>query len=290
VLARADDYADALAGAPLAARDGAPILLTGSDRLAADVEEELVRLGARTVILLGGTAALSPAVAADTAAVEGVARVERVSGANRFATAAALAETVTAVAAETSTAYLVEGLDPDPTRGWPDAVSVAGLAAFEGRPVLLTATEALPPATAEALEEGGYERVVVVGGEGAVSRSVVKEVERLGLAVERVAGGDRYATAVAIARRGLAAGMRAGRTLLATGASFSDALAAGPVAAAVGGPVVLADPLGLERTPDLARYLDDVSGGVERVRLVGGPAVLPPPFRVELERALTPLP
>jgi Tol biopolymer transport system component len=63
VVARADAYPDALAGGPLAAALGAPILLTGSDGLDPILPAEIDRLGARTAYLLGGTGALSAAVA-----------------------------------------------------------------------------------------------------------------------------------------------------------------------------------------------------------------------------------
>jgi putative cell wall-binding protein len=62
VLARADVYADALVAAPLARRLSAPILLTGSDGLDARVAQELGRLNAHRVFVMGGTAALSEQV------------------------------------------------------------------------------------------------------------------------------------------------------------------------------------------------------------------------------------
>jgi putative cell wall-binding protein len=290
VLARADGYADALAGSPLAAELGAPILLTSADRLADAAAEEIDRLGATRVVLLGGEAALSSDVAAQAAARPGVTAVDRVSGHNRFATAAAVAERVTAAAAETSTVYIVEGLDPDPSRGWPDAVSVAGLAGFEGRAVLLVTTEELPDDTVAAIRGIGARRAVVVGGPQAVSDGVLAELGALGLEVERVAGNDRYETSVAVAQRSVAAGMSASRTLVATGLDFPDALAAGPVAATVGGPVVLAAGTDLGATPAVTAYIERNAGRFERIRLIGGPAVLTPRFRVELERAAAPLP
>lgn len=62
VLARADQFPDALAGGPLAARLDAPLLLTGRDGLDARVAEEIERLGATGAVLLGGPSALSPAI------------------------------------------------------------------------------------------------------------------------------------------------------------------------------------------------------------------------------------
>ncbi|HBI55793.1 MAG TPA: hypothetical protein DDY38_03070, partial [Firmicutes bacterium] len=59
VLARGDDYADALAGVPLAYQLNAPILLTHTNRLITSTKDEIIRLGANKVIILGGTGAVS---------------------------------------------------------------------------------------------------------------------------------------------------------------------------------------------------------------------------------------
>ena len=63
VLARADAFADGLAGTPLAAALGGPLLLTSSDHLDTVTRDEIARVlpeGGR-VVLLGGPAALSDA-------------------------------------------------------------------------------------------------------------------------------------------------------------------------------------------------------------------------------------
>lgn len=73
--------------------------------------------------------------------------------------------------------------------------------------------------------------------------------ERFGLAwakvgtVSRIAGADRYATAAAISRSTFSAGVPV--AYVATGTNFPDALAAGPVAAAAGAPILLASPTSL---------------------------------------------
>ena len=66
-LASGADYPDALAGAPVAARDGAPLLLTQRDCVPASTLTELIRLGATKIVVLGGTSAVSEAAANLTA-------------------------------------------------------------------------------------------------------------------------------------------------------------------------------------------------------------------------------
>ncbi|MBQ1903989.1 MAG: cell wall-binding repeat-containing protein, partial [Ruminococcus sp.] len=58
-IANATNFADALAGVPLAAAYNAPILLTGKDAVADETAAEIKRLGAGKAIILGGVGAVS---------------------------------------------------------------------------------------------------------------------------------------------------------------------------------------------------------------------------------------
>lgn len=62
-LASGADYPDALAGAPVAAKAGAPLLLTSRDCVPASTLAELTRLGTTNIVVLGGTSAVSDAAA-----------------------------------------------------------------------------------------------------------------------------------------------------------------------------------------------------------------------------------
>ena len=90
VLARGDDYADALAGVPLAYALDAPILLTPSARLSSLVRDEIIRLNAKEVIVLGGYGAISEEVE-DILTTELGLAVKRIAGSNRYGTAAEIA-------------------------------------------------------------------------------------------------------------------------------------------------------------------------------------------------------
>ncbi|MDS8741894.1 cell wall-binding repeat-containing protein, partial [Streptococcus pneumoniae] len=129
VLARGDNYADALAGVPLAKKHDAPLLLSRTAKLPADTYEEIKRLGAKTVHVLGGTGAISDAVVKQLKS-DGIT-VERISGADRFETAAKIAEKF----GKSESAIVVSGTN------FPDALSVASYAGSEGTPILLSRTE-----------------------------------------------------------------------------------------------------------------------------------------------------
>src|SRR5699024_1991662 len=94
VLARADQYPDALAGTALAAAGNAPLLITSSDDLVEAVGTEITRVlgGEGVVHLVGGTAALQPTVEQQVTQLG--ADVVRHEGPTRFETAAAVAHTL----------------------------------------------------------------------------------------------------------------------------------------------------------------------------------------------------
>lgn len=264
VLARADDPADALTGTALAGRFGAPLLTTPGDHLPDRLRAELSRLRVRTVWLLGGPAAIGPAVA-ERLRSDGLA-VRRLAGPDRFATAAAVADALGA----RGSAVVVRGAAPDPARAWPDALAVSGLAATEARagraaPVLLVSSE-LPQATLDAVTTHGVERANLFGGPVAIPDRVADDLARHGVTVARSAGPDRYATSTAVADR-TAAGACA-PVILVSGATFADGLPAGALAGRLGATLLLTAP---ERLPDAAvGWLDAHADHLGDLLVVGG--------------------
>jgi hypothetical protein len=79
------------------------------------------------------------------------------------------------------------------------AMPAAGLAAKTGAPVLWTAEDRLPQATARAIKARKSPRIYVIGPSSAVSSKVVKRLGKLG-DVRRVDGDDPVSNAVAVAR------------------------------------------------------------------------------------------
>ncbi|MDP9023633.1 MAG: cell wall-binding repeat-containing protein [Actinomycetota bacterium] len=226
VLARADDFPDALAGAPLATAVDGPLLLSGAERLADATAGELRRVlppGA-TVYLLGGRSALSEQVAADVQAIG--LNPQRVAGTDRFGTAAA----ASAVLPAGDAAVVASGFS------FPDALAASSPAAIGGMPIVLTAPDSLPPATREFLAARNYPVVYVVGGTAVVNDQVAAELDQLAGEVHRLAGPSRFDTAAVIAGAFFASPQT---VAVASGERFPDALAGGPHAAAHGAPLML---------------------------------------------------
>lgn len=274
VVAGAHDYADALGGGPVAALLGGPLLLTGQDRLHDAAADEIIRLSATRVVLMGGQAALSDQVERDLQAI-GVTDVVRLAGANRFDTARLAAEFLGA-----ERVYVAEG-----NVGWPDAVAVSGLAAFQQRPILLTERTRLPAETRQALEALSASEAVIVGGRAVVSDDVTTQLESEGPAVSRLAGTNRYETSRAVTDQAVAAGMSPASTWLAGGGNWPDSLSAGPAAAHDAGVVLLVDGDNPDASSATRDWLVDHGAELDRVTLVGGPDVLSPATAVLVQRA-----
>jgi putative cell wall-binding protein len=253
-LVTGSTFPDALAAAPAAAVDGAPVLLTNRDELPSATTAALVDLVPESIIVVGGEGAISAAVFdALDAFTDGP--VTRVAGATRYTTAVELSQR--AFPTTVGAVYLASGT------GFADALSGAGAAAaFPSSPLLLTAPDALTVATREEIVRLRPEVVYVLGGSGAVADAVVAAVESFGITVERVAGADRYATSRALA----AQWARSDEVVLATGTSFPDGLVAG----ALGLPLLLVPP-GVLSTSTLAA----INGlGATTALVMGGTAAV----------------
>jgi lysozyme len=245
VLARGDLYPDALVGAPLARAKSGPLLLTPADSLDPRVAAELTRVlgpqSGKTVYLLGGSGALSPAVQSAVANLG--FRPVRLDGKDRFGTAAAVAHAL----GDPDTVYLATGTN------FPDALVAGDAAASHDGSVLLTDGSVMPPGLSSYLTG---RTVKTIGGPAhAAFPSAPSYVGR-----------DRYQTSTLVAA-GEFAGSSAGTTGpgsvgVATGTNFPDALAGSPFLAAVGSglaPLVLTTPTALPAV--VSSYLGSLAAG-----------------------------
>jgi putative cell wall-binding protein len=222
------DFPDALAGGPAAGIQGGPVLLTEKGRLPPATRDELARLRPGRIVVLGGTGAVSATVAQQLQAYT-PAPVERLQGADRFATAVAVSRS--AFAPGVSAAFVATGA------AFPDALAAGPAAIKVGGPVLLTQPGSLPAATRNELVRLAPSTVYLIGGTSAVSESVRLAIaQATGKPVVRLAGADRYSTAVAVSKAFFAL---PASVYLATGANFPDALATVQAAGRAGSPLLL---------------------------------------------------
>ncbi|TLS38487.1 SpoIID/LytB domain-containing protein [Pseudalkalibacillus caeni] len=218
-------FADALAAAPLAYKENAPILLTHPNNLTDATREEIKRLNPERVILIGGTASISTNVGNQVKQLVG--NVDRIGGGDRFEVAYNISKDL----GTSSKAVIANGLK------FPDALAIAPYAAKEGYPILLTLDNRLPTATKSALS--GKNETLVIGGEGSVGQSVYDQLPGR----KRIGGADRYEVATNIVRE---LNLPAEKAFLATGLTFADALTGSVLAAKQEAPLLLSRP---ERLP-----------------------------------------
>ena len=194
--------------------------------------------------------------------------VDRIAGADRTRTAAALA--LESFPEPDSAQVVVLARDDvfaDGLAGSPLAGTLIG-------PLLLTNSLALSVPAAEAIDvvlaPGGT--VFVLGGPRAVSPGVVAELTGLGYAVERIGGTDRFHTATLIADR-IGRERPIARVFLATGMTFPDALSASSAAGLTDGVVVLTAGTAMPATTAgwLARH-----AGLRTTAVGGGAAAAAP--------------
>lgn len=258
VLASGTAFPDALAGGPLAAGLGAPLLLTAPGALPAVTRQALIQLGVRRAVVLGGEAAVAPAVVDELAAM-GIS-VRRIGGATRIETAEALAAEL---GAPNQRAILASAAE------FADALSATVPAATARAPLLLTWPEGIAATTLDTLRQLGVREVVIAGGPRAVGTAVEDTLRTAGFAVTRIAGPDRYGTSVALLR--WARTLPTDQVVVASGRTFPDALAGGPYAVRVGAPLVLVDPEDIDCVcaTDTRTYLEQDTT-LRRATILGG--------------------
>jgi len=223
VVVNGSRFPDALAGAPLAALHGGPLLTVDARSVPAATRAELERLRPQVVRVVGGPVSVSDDVLRELQRL--APSVQRVEGDDRYATAARVA--TTEFADDADEVVVASG------EAFPDALAGGAAGAAVGSPLLLTGRDQLPPATRDAVAQLRPTRITLVGGTAVVSTQVQQQLEALAPgAVVRLQGADRYATAARVAQDTWES---APSPLLASGEAFPDALAG----AALGRPLLL---------------------------------------------------
>ncbi len=116
-----------------------------------------------------------------------------------------------------------------------DALAATPLAYQKDGPILLTQSGQLTAATREEIVRLKAKQAIIVGGTASVSDTVSAELKKLGLAVQRLGGKDRFEVAYRVSQE-MADSEAA---VIAYGLVFSDALSIAPYAAQHGYPILL---------------------------------------------------
>lgn len=256
ILVDSRNFPDALAAGPLAARLGAPILLTGPS-VSTDVRGELARLGVSRVLVVGGPNSVPDEVVADLSATW---PVRRIAGDGRDQTSVAVAQEILKT---TGVADVIVASGAT----FPDALAAGPLAAARGTAILLVDPVNGSQAVQSFVDAADPKALTVVGGKASVPNDVAQAVAQ-GRSWTRLAGTGRFETAAAVFEAAKAAGADTRHVLVASGEGFPDALAAGAAIAHDGGVLVLTGKYGVPEPSQ--QVLASGKGAYRSWRAVGG--------------------
>jgi subtilisin family serine protease/putative cell wall-binding protein len=262
LLATGLDFPDALAGASLGKIKNAPLLLVTSYEQSAVTLNEIQRVlkPGGSVYILGGEGVVPPIFATN---LQGKGySVKRLAGANRYATAVAIATEVKAHGG--GEVIVATGAN------FPDSLSISSYAAANGIPMVLVQENTIPIEVLLYLGGLGPTKITIVGGTGVVSSTVESSLTQLkqDLTIRRFGGVDRFDTCAKINQA--LYGNNSSTIFVATGFDFPDALAGSVLAGFNNAPIILVGPT---QIPDaVLGYITQLNH--KKVVTLGGEGVL----------------
>lgn len=236
VLASGYNFADALSAGQLAAALNAPLILS-KDQLDSRTSDEIAKLKPKNIYIVGGETALSSNIEESVKSVVNDINIERLKGNDRY-------ETSVKVMEKTKEFVDAEYLLIASGKNFPDALSTTSFMADHKALMVLSDGNSYPKSDLQEIAIGGVNQLPLNGFTG-----------------ERIAGNDRYQTALAIAKRSFESNENA---ILANSKVFADSLSAVSVAKNYKAPIILTDNENL--TQSTKSYLENMNS----VTIIGG--------------------
>ena len=191
ILVDGTNFPDVITLSTLANQKRVPILLTQPKALNS-VTNRLLGAWRIDKVTIGGEKTSVSKNVEDTVKTKTKA-VDRIGGATRYETAYKVADQVRRLTNNEKDLILVDGTK------FPDGITISSLAAKFKAPILLTKPDKLHPVTKAAVSQWGIENLLIGGGYNSVSKNIEDTIRIKNK--ERVAGSDRYNTAVEISKR-----------------------------------------------------------------------------------------
>lgn len=255
VLASGQNIADALVASSYADIEEAPILLTNKNSISDEVLDEIERLKADKVVIVGGQSSISSSV--ESRLKKEDIKVTRISGSDRFDTSDKLSQEVSRLSKKSSQAILVNGYKNI------DALSVSSLATKEELPILLNGRNVLNMSVKNRLKQMNVNKVYIIGGNNSISSDVEKELKKMQISVVRLSGTDRYETSANIAKY---AYKDFDEAIVASGENPVDALAASTLTGKKEAPILLTNKNKIPKS--IKKIIEDMDIG--KITIVGG--------------------
>ena len=260
IVVRHDLFPDSMTASVLAKLKDAPILLNPTDKLDSRVGDEIKRLGAEEIIIVGGQNSVSEKVREDLKAYDADKNVERIAGADRYGTSEMVAKRVVGITGKKNTGVVASG------QVFPDALSVGTFASREGYPILLVKKDSIPSQIQNAIKDLEINKTYIAGGTNTISKSTEANLPNV---IERMAGNTRYETSVAIAKSKFGASKEA---YIASGEEFADALVISPVSGKYNRPTLLVSTKAANNGP-VRSYVKD--SNISKLTAIGGQRYVP---------------
>ncbi|WP_027702074.1 cell wall-binding repeat-containing protein [Metaclostridioides mangenotii] len=189
MLVDGTNFPDVITMSILASQKRVPILLTEPQIFTNTTKDTIKSWGVNDVTIGGGYNSVSK----DIENSLGVSKVTRFGGVDRYKTAELIGDEVRNVSGNKDDIILVDGTN------FPDGITINSLASHFKAPIMLTEPSHLNIITKNKIKEWSIKNILIGGGYNSVSQEIEKN---LGINnVERVAGQDRYETAVKISER-----------------------------------------------------------------------------------------
>ena len=193
---------------------------------------------------------------------EAVAKWDVIKGNNRFSTATEISKMNYATG---GTVVLVNG------NAVADGIAATPLAASENASILLANADNLPKETADRMKEIAPQKVIIVGGENAVSKALEAKIANdYAVEVQRIAGKDRYATSFEIAKALVESGAEIKTAYIVSGMGEADALSVASKAGADKQPIILTGKDSI--APEMYAWLKEQN--LEDAYFIGGNKVI----------------
>ena len=235
VLASGFNFADALSAGQLASALDAPLLLSSQDKLDSQTKNEIDRLKAKKVYVVGGDNAISKTGIDTTLKSENI-DVTRLEGQDRYSTSQKVME-------KTKEIINPEYLLIASGKNFPDALAATGFFVNHKSVMVLSDGVTYPQSNLQEIAIGGKNQLPLKGFKG-----------------KRVSGKDRYETALEIAKLSFDKNNNA---ILASGQVFADSLSAVSLTKKHNAPIILTQSNSL--TENAKKYLNG-----KNVFIVGG--------------------
>lgn len=218
IIANRETFSDTISASPLAKIERAAILYTSKDEISKDTLDEIKRLEAKNIIIIGGENSIKVEVLDKLKNKK--YSVTRIAGKDRYKTSLKIAEKVIHKS-NSKQLQIASG------ENFADALAITNLSNRDNTPILLVAKDTIDSESMKTLNKLNLEKINVAGGEKSISNKTFNTIKSVAESkVERISGENRYETSFKIAKLM----NKTDKFIIVSGENFADSLVASPYA------------------------------------------------------------